>query len=274
MRLTPEGQVWLDKRPVKTVSNLVRSSERGRSYINGDKRMPKVKGKSMFNSIRPVGTGSSFSSHTTKNSIPKYLYDHLKQSKSDTLLEDRAFRVKSEYGQQGVGYYSVNTGTALTVLMDKTEPGTSMSTSERMVLLNTNVKLTITNNQPTNTIVQIYELYQRRDAGPTGEREFNPVILWKDGVEGKNAISYTNLGSTPFLSSVFCEYYLVVKVYTLELGSGRTHVHNSRYNYNKPVENTLIRQSIAGVTGFTRSLLIIGKGTPVEQEGKPDDILT
>jgi hypothetical protein len=156
--------------------------------------------------------------------------------------------------------------------MKKLDSHTDVNTDEKFVLIKAESELMMTNNSPTNAIVRIYELYTRRDIEAVGDAEA-PIALWSQGLVAQG-INYHALSARPFDSNLFCETYLVTKVFNVELAPGKTHIHKSTYYYNRMIENTLIQKSLGGVRGLTRNILITAKGTPISEVETPGQITT
>ena len=73
-----------------------------------------------------------------------------KNVKCNTFMENSSVRISANFGEQGYGCFTINTGTDLINIMKKVDSGVKLTSDERFILLSTTLEVTMTNNQSTN----------------------------------------------------------------------------------------------------------------------------
>jgi hypothetical protein len=117
----------------------------------------------------------------------------------------------------------------------------------------------------------LYDCIARRDLTTQSTAEglyTTPDVAWQQGsVDGGATNSWKIVGSTPFQSIGFTEYYKIFKITTVDLHSGGHHRHklyaNPRKMVNNDIVQTLITSSNTGTIGqWTSFTMVVVHGYP------------
>jgi len=118
-----------------------------------------------------------------------------------------------------------------------------------------------TNQVNTNVILVIYDIETRIEDGPL------PVAAWRDGMKDAGSSPSDTLYqipyNTPFMSPLFCSYYKVNKIHTIELAQGRSHRHRTITNHNRVINTERLNNSTA-FRGITRFSMSVAYGLPCD----------
>jgi len=188
-------------------------------------------------------------------------------SPPQTIWKTIPNRGDGEYGKQM--FY---TGTDWTC-MNKTELAdikakvlaqvASTDDSSEIYIKDKKMTIHMSNMESTNILVQIYHYKCKRDENQ------GPGAMVDNGIADLyGATTYTKetYGITPFQSAVFCKTYTVQKVYALELGAGRSHIHQIRWKIDKMLDVGVLTETdsdTAWMAGWTQGIFIIARGEPV-----------
>ena len=140
----------------------------------------------------------------------------------------------------------------------------------RRTLLETVSGETMLQNQcNVNVRVILYDIICRRDLdsqtaiswGPT-----NPTVAWDTGYQdaGATLANAKNLGSTPFQSPLFTDYFKVLKATHILMAPGQTHVHRIKFSPNKLLHGEVHKYSNANHKGLTCYQMMVISGCPCD----------
>jgi len=121
--------------------------------------------------------------------------------------------------------------------------------------------VTLNNIYLSNCYVIIYDVVARKDIGSSALA--TPTLTWAQGNTDESAGSaQTFLGSTPWQSEVFNQYYEVKQVTNVVLGAGATHVHKVRLKPNRLINASYAQYSNQAFRGVTYFTMIEFHGSP------------
>lgn len=193
------------------------------------------------------GTGGQYSYFNGPKG-KSYLPDHqLNAMPAQILQANGAAQVLSTVGRQNV--YSSN------FLMGPTLATTYTSDKFTHVVYEKAIgSITMNNIYLSNCYLIIYDIMARKDIG-SGSVIGNPTAAWAQGVADEGTSSALQfLGSTPWQTDVFNQYYKVCQKTNVVLAAGATHVHNIRLNPNRLISSsyaTYTPQAFADLTYWT-----------------------
>lgn len=258
--------------------------------LSGSPSSPDGKGK-LSQRIRPVGTGSSFSKYRYyhpagwikkiyKRLEPIQFYRQVQSQRLDIIKNEQSYTYRSFLRNDLVE--------AMCSMVQSEGSSTTATTmgmpNQRWLLGGYSSRLMMTNQTNANLYVTLYELQCRK------ETKYDPVTAYEQGMTNEysaatgafagwtgtssteTAVTTTygakTLGTTPFQSSFFCTRYKILKVITLELAPGRSHLHYSNVTLNKymkqeesdsyPADETDVYQAYT-----YRSVMIFANGAPI-----------
>lgn len=188
-----------------------------------------------------------------------------------------AVTLNSPFGFQGATAWAWFSRDTLSTIGTQFSTGTS---SPRRYVLDSMIgDLTLTNNSTATSEVMIYDIVCKRDipytqswimgAGTYSGYNSNPVGYWNAGVDaGSGAPSGSNradyIGSTPFDSQFFRDYFKVVKRTDVILQQGGSHRHAVVLSPRKLIDESVYGQITQyGLKGYTMFTMVVHKGTPV-----------
>lgn len=199
----------------------------GRSLISRTTARATSRGASQIRvgRVHNEGTGGQYSYFTMKPGrpyIPKSVEDTIAPQ---VLVNNAAYQLKSNVGVQ-------NVVAPLTLITPNNVAYYTGDKVTRMMYQKASGDVTMNNIFLSNCYVIIYDIIARKDCALTGVS--SPINAWSQGDADESATStYTYLGSTPWQSELFNQYYKVMQVTNIVLGAGATHVHKVRLTPNK-----------------------------------------
>lgn len=178
------------------------------------------------------GTGGSYSTFNYgkyKLSLPKSVVAELAKN---TRMFTAALQVTNGAGLQAVTDIHSFFTTADMLLL----AGITGQTNGKALMLKVRAETIITNATLSTGRITIYDIIARRDlnnATLTG-----PTTAWKQGLadQGGGANQQLLVGSTPFSSKSFTQYFKVKQVTHVLLAQGATHIHRVNYSPNRGMD--------------------------------------
>lgn len=144
----------------------------------------------------------------------------------------------------------------------------------KLYLKSCNSEMMITNQ--TNDVVNItlYDVVARRDLTGNSANEalyITPDLAWQQGCIDAGASSvYSTVGSTPFQTPGFTEFFKIRKITHVDLHSGGHHRHRQIYDSRCMFSNEIVTElaSSGGVLGGRSAFtLVVAHGFPVNSTG-------
>lgn len=156
--------------------------------------------------------------------------------------------------------------------------------NDKTILESCQTTTTFTNQTNTPTFVDIYDIVARRDIQVMGANSefYDPAKCWTFGsgtVAGN--VASTRLGTTPFMSTLFTQFWKVLRVTRLNLAAGETAEHRATHKPMRVWDHSIdyvVRNSIATDTtiqltvdegafkNLTHYTMVVAMGAP----GDPD----
>lgn len=116
--------------------------------------------------------------------------------------------------------------------------------------------LKLTNLSNTLTKVTLLDIACRRDSS------ISPESAWSSGMVDQGALSANVIGTYPQMSSLFNQFFKIVRRSTFLLGPGFVHDHKVTLCPNKKVHNELLAGGSTNLAGFTFFTMLIAEGMP------------
>ena len=111
-------------------------------------------------------------------------------------------------------------------------------------------ELYLQNQSNSNIKVQIYDIIARRDQ-TVSSTCFDPTNAFTLGLADEDTYTPTNVGTLPFASRIFTQYFKVCKVTHLSMSEGQTHVHRIRFSPNRILNQELETLSTGNIKALT-----------------------
>lgn len=162
---------------------------------------------------------------------------------------------------------------ALTVtrLFSHLPVGAPSTHARKLVVQTVTGEYILTNSSLATAYVDIYDIVRRHDANPANPGSQNPTTAWRQGVQteaGSSALPYDqDINSLPTDSSLFNDYFRVIKRTHVPLAQGATHKHSIKYAPNMLVDeqmyvNNLGVPAAVEIAGTTIWTMIVVHGQP------------
>lgn len=200
------------------------------------------------------GTGgqcSYFNGPRGTSYLPKHVEDALPPQ---VLQFNGPGQTKSGIGLQAVSV-PVNLFTP-TVVLDYTGDKISSALCKRATS-----DLTINNVYLSNCYIIIYDIFCRKDIGVSAID--TPLAAWQQGATDESATnSYQVLGSTPWQSELFNQFYRVAQTTKVVLAAGGTHVHHIRLYPERLISSAYAEYSEFGIKDLTYFCMVEIHGSP------------
>lgn len=167
------------------------------------------------------GTGGQYSMFTQKAG-KTYLPPHVENALAPQVIQaNGATQLKSAVGLQ-------NVSTPLNLFYPAIATTYTGDKISRVLYDTARGDVTINNIYLSNCYVIIYDIFSRKDAA-SGSAISSPSAAWGQGdTDESNTPAITYLGSSPWQSEAFNQFYRVAQVTNIVLGAGATHVHKVR----------------------------------------------
>jgi hypothetical protein len=210
-------------------------------------------------------------------------------------LNQVAQSITAPFGFQAAGFFPMQTAAYLSncavtgVNAAWNNIGGTATRPNRFVLESSMHEYTFTNSTTAGVDLEIYDLVLKRDipitnvitvgVNPTSldyPLAPSPVDYWEQGVQASHGTriptlpQYKIVGSTPFDSIFFKDYFKVVKRSMVQLQQGASHRHCINLSPHKLVDNTMYNQGdVSGYRGLTQYVLYVARGLPVAVPDSP-----
>jgi hypothetical protein len=173
------------------------------------------------------GQYSTFNYSRGRSYLPKHVENALAPQ---VFIANAGLQLKSGIGLQNV-----------TVALELNAPAianlaTSSDKISRVLYKRATGDVTFTNIFLSNAYVIIYDVIARKDIALNLIGD--PATAWaQSDTDTSASLAYKALGSTPWQSELFNEFYKVAQVTNVVLAAGATHVHKIRLNPNRIVSD-------------------------------------
>ncbi len=157
------------------------------------------------------------------------------------------------------------------------ETGSAVGNKTRGIFLKDyQMEYNIVNNSEGAIHVTIYDIAARRDI------DNDPASLWNVGLND-TALKYieagasttpsnTSIGVTPFHSSLFCQYFRVMRSTKVRLLGGKAHTHKAKFAVKKRYDGEFFRSTDQTRKGFTFGILVIMHGQIINDQGSANEV--
>jgi len=200
------------------------------------------------------GTGGQCS-YFTGPKRKSYLPAHVENALPPQVIQVAAATQK----KSGVGAQQV--WTALELCNPNQVTGLTGDKISNVLMHKATGDVTLNNIYLSNCYVIIYDIMARKDVSASSLSL--PDQAWSQGNTDESAGSaYTYLGSTPWQSEVFNQYYEVKQVTNVVLGAGQTHVHKVRLQPNRLINSSYAQYTPYGFRGTTYFCMVEFHGSP------------
>lgn len=222
--------------------------------------------KVRINAYPKVGTGGTYSTFYRKHRASK-------RSRTMKLIGAlNAYNINSagvltaSIGTQASGTLASAFGlTDLNTCFNNINPSGAGFLTTHALFTSASLKHTITNDENTNIFVDIYDIVARKDVSASATNAATPDLAFYQGlVDENNASQYTNIGSTPFRSALFTQFYKVHKITHCCLATGQSHQHRVSWSPNRVVNREEANYSTGNIGGLTYYTMVVIKGGPVD----------
>jgi len=205
------------------------------------------------------GAGGTFSAYNMRRPLTKWQVGLKKNAASNFVYANSAQRLTSGIGVQAISLLS-NTYANIDILNQFSSTNQTCKT-----IIESCTENSIIRNQNNNDCyLTLYDIVCRRDQYASTSSEQTPFTSWANGNGDAGASNMLyQVGTTPFSSPQFTQYFKVVKVTHIILPAGGTHEHRVHYEPNR-----LISREVATISGFIRNLTHF---TMAVQYGAPDN---
>lgn len=219
------------------------------------------KGKSIHQRAVNVGTGGSMSKFFYgKRKIPRRYASVYKALAKNYVGVNTAQRITAGIGLQNA--YTVmpmfNSGDVASISSKVANNNTN-----KIFLSSCSAEVMLTNQELANVRIYIYDIIARRDSQSNVNTQ-NPDTAWKNSYadEGGANSNYSIVGSTPYSSDLFTQYFKVLKVTHLTLSQGQSHTHRVHYSPNRAIDGEYIQYNSGSFKGLTCFTMIVLHGYP------------
>lgn len=134
--------------------------------------------------------------------------------------------------------------------------------TDQMILHKITAETLLVNSSSTNSCMTIYDIVCRKDCSVAANS--NALNAWQTGVDaaatGSN--NYRTVGSIPFESVTFNQFYKIVQTTRISLAPGEMHRHEVVYKPNKVLYGEYLNNVPYGLAGITCHTLFVHHGMP------------
>lgn len=131
----------------------------------------------------------------------------------------------------------------------------------RVLLQSCHTETMMTNNYLSNCFVEIYDCVAIKDLPTTNEG--SPTSAWAQGLTDEgDANGATIIGSTPWSSERFNQFWRVKNLTRVTLGQGATHKHCTSWTPNRLLSSEYINPVGFGYANLTTATFIVIHGQP------------
>lgn len=266
-------------------SKLRRKNRQNKVFKKKYKKVFRKRYKSRYNK-----RGKNNSVYYTKRKWSRYNYKRVKsldQDRKATWIMSE--NLKTTIGNQAITWWMTGYGGTLPTVDPGTggisdlkkiwweETGTAVGNKTRGIFLeNYNMEYNIVNNSEAAVHITIYNIMARRDV------DSDPSSMWSAGmvdtnlkyVEAGASATPTNtlIGVTPFHSSLFCQYFRVLKTKKVRLLGGQSHYHKCKFTVKKRYDGEFFRNVDQSRKGFSYGILVVMHGQIINDSGVAQEI--
>jgi len=212
----------------------------------------------MYQGVRHLTDNSSYSNvvlgRLWKSVFERTLYKQVQGRQ--TFVEANSGYTSSAASEQAVITFYLNGGGQLAVIKDLANSGFATDNDVAFYLGLSKMKLHLRNQSLTTCNMKLYDITTKRS--PLVTTVDTPQEAWDKGfldMDPTLTAHSLEVGSTPYKSPEFKQYFKVQKVTTVMLEPGQEHVHNIKVNHNRRVNSTEFDQRttpyIGGITTWT-----------------------
>ena len=224
---------------------------------------PRKKKKGLTTRITPRGTGSTFSSYGIRGRKMNFRRRVANMSPEQYKLYTQGQRVTCSYSKQASFQTFAYTYADLDNVSNNV-PGYNDTT--RILAKGMKKTTHMTNMAKSNVFIDIVEFSYRK----TTTANFG--TLWNNGLADQVAgVDSATYGVTPFMSTALTQFIKINKIFTIELGAGRSHRHVSNYRMNREFSRQTLAETPtasgnAYLAGWTKGCVYILRGEPLNDQ--------
>lgn len=253
-----------------------RASRVARSLRRAGKRRSKKRAHELV-----LGGGGSSSACYVRMKPGKYLKGMKATTNVDLYMYAASGRMTCNTGKQegyivGDGCDSVDLWSISQKLSANTANGYK---SNLFLLRGCTVETRFTNQDKGNVEIILYDLTVRRDVTVADQGALNPLSAWSTGLtedasgSSTTVAARTNLGSTPFDSKLFTQYYKVMKTTKLILSQGASHIHKVHIKGSRMMDAALVNRE-QYLRGLTHLTIAVVNGFPLNDQTTKTNVTT
>lgn len=200
------------------------------------------------------GTGGQYSSFTMKpgkDYLPRHVTDTVAPLHYQT---NTASQLKSIVGAQ-------NASVPISVFYP--DSVTTADAISRIMCYSATADVTMNNIYLSNAYVIIYDIVCRNDCAVNANN--GPLAAWQQGDAdegGSASTTFIKLGTQPWESEIFNQYFEIKQVTRVVLAAGGTHVHKISMKPKKVVSQARATYSGKGIRGLTYFCMVEVHGAP------------
>nr|WAE42322.1 MAG: capsid protein [Cressdnaviricota sp.] len=219
------------------------------------------KKKSIYQKATPEGTGGWVSSQFYTPRIMPRAYKVLNRSlPKNYYVINTAVRATTPIGLQGIFTpLSIWTKADVNAISQKI----TANNTNRFLCQASSAELLLTNQDIGNCKVILYDILARRDLSTSGNIT-TPAAAFLNSLADEGGLNTNALvvGTTPFSSDLFTQFFKVCKVTTVTLAQGQCHTHRVSFKVNKVIDGEYIQYEGNGFKGMTHFTMMVVHGLP------------
>lgn len=240
------------------------------------RRVGARKSRSMLAVYDGSGGSHSFCRHNIKGRKGP-LRGLAKQTNKNVYAYTTTQRMTSAVGAQGI--YIPNlifTGPILTTVLELLASSVGAGYKSSKCLIHSGyTESKFTNQEKGNVELVLYDIIPKRDISNAAlAGNYDVLSSWNVGL---NDVTYannagsastpgkSNLGSTPFDSVLFCQYYTVIKKTKVMMSQGSSHIHRVRTVWNGMLDHSF-SEAYTYLRGKTIITLAVINGMPLNDQ--------
>lgn len=179
--------------------------------------------------------------------------------------------LESSVGQQGIFQTQIATKNQLqsiSAVLGPVNPPAS-----RYLLESVDAETIFSNSACTSALLILYDYVVKRDL-PNVSYLSGPDLTWYQGIdeEGGSATDANTVGSRPYESDMFNQYYKIVKTTRVNLSPGSTHRHVQQRVFNKVIHYSVNENLQFGMKDVTCGTIMVYHGQPAHDATTPTTI--
>nr|QXP07683.1 MAG: putative capsid protein [Arizlama virus] len=211
--------------------------------------------------VKPMGQGTTFSKYKERRR-KSFKRAVMRLAPLQSQLYTRGHRVTNNYSEQGTVTIKMLDYFDMLSIVNNIP---SYSDATKFFMESGSHELFISNQALTNCYIRLYHFVYRRDTVK------NPAALLTSGLQDiytGTAPTVNTYGITPTQSPAFNAFIKIKRVYFIELGAGRTHLHRANYQFNKEWNNEILAEGSSSSDdmsygGWTKGIFLLMHGEPV-----------